>query len=72
MLCMHLVDLVKENNLIKVHGVPVSDFTFVSSLSDLYFLSVIHLIFSIYSVYCLVIPVIVSVLQAKTVSSFPF
>ena len=72
---MHLVDLVKENNLIKIHGVPISDFTFVLSHSDLFFFlffSVVHRIFSTYSVYCIVIPVTVSVLQGKTVLSFPF
>ena len=68
---MHLVDLVKEN-LIKMHGVPISDCTFVLSLSDLNLLSIIRLIFSTYSVYCLVIPVTVSVLQGKTVTFFPF
>jgi len=73
MLYMPLVDLVKENNLIKMHGVPISDFIFVLSLSDLYLLSsVIRLVFSTYSIYCLVIPVTVSVLQGKTVPSFPF
>jgi len=73
MLYMPLVDLVKENNLIKMQGVRISDFIFVLSLSDLYLLSsVIHLVFSTYSVYCLVIPVTVSVLQGKTVPSFPF
>lgn len=72
MLYMHLVDLVRVNNLIKLRGVPISDFTFVLSLSDLYLLSVIHRIFSTYSIYSLVIPVTVSVLQGKTVPSFPF
>jgi hypothetical protein len=55
-----------------MHGVPISGFTFVLSLSDLYLLTVIHRIFSTYSVYCLVIPVTVSVLQGKIVPSFPF
>jgi hypothetical protein len=65
MLCMHLVDFVKENNLIKMHGIPISDFTFVLSPSDLHLLSVIHLIFSTYSIFRLVIPVTVLYFRVK-------
>lgn len=65
MLYMHLVDFVKENNLIKMHGIPFSDFTFVLSPSDLYLLSVIHVIFSTYSIFRLVIPVTVLYFRVK-------
>ena len=54
-----------------MHVVAISDFTFILSLSDLYLLSIIHLIFTTYSVYCLIIPITVSVLQDKTVPTFP-